>query len=229
MVCGHCGAVFRTPRRERSVAEAVDDPLTSVFPAPMVKWLRAEYPGEEPVIPADRSGIIDWYSRYDRFVLAAGESRAVQVRYEAICGTAPVPGPDFKKVLTAVQAACFDPALAARRMDVPPHERFELARRWWAGPGRASAWISGEGEPLTPDPEAAGALLEPGALTGGFDRARSRALGASLFGVEKAPQVRLLVEQFGEERLREAVAAQLADGSRPLREAVLRLLDGAPG
>jgi hypothetical protein len=192
----------------------------------MARWLRLRYAGEDLVLPVDRVTIERWYAEFDQFVLAARDSATVRDGYDEIIAELPEPVLDFTKVVTALMAACFDVEVALRRLGEGDlvRERMEHARRWISTGGVAGTWL-GDGQVLLdPDRELAARLLEPGALTGRFDRPRSVALSRALFGIERAPQVRLLVEQFSEERLQNWIGIHLADGSRPLRERILASL-----
>jgi hypothetical protein len=227
--CGTCGAVI-TSRRSglRAPAPAPgDDPLTAVMTLPMARWLRLRHPGEDLVLPVDRVTIKRWYAEFDQFVMAARDSATIRSDSDEISTEPPEPVLDFTKVVTALMAACFDVEVALRRLgeDDRVRERMEHARHWIATGGMADTWL-GDGQVLLePDRELTARLLEPGALTGKFDRPRSIALSRALFGVERAPQVRLLVDQFSEERLQDWIAGYLADGSRPLRERILTSLE----
>jgi hypothetical protein len=226
--CEHCGAVITSPRSElrAPAAAAVDDPLTAVMTPSMARWLRSRYPREELVLPVDRVTIELWYAEFDQFVMAARESATVRSSYDEICAEPPEPVLDFPRVVTALMAACFDVEVALRRLgeDEPVRERMEHARHWIATGGVEGTWLGDGKVLLEPDRELAARLLEPGALTGRFDRPRSVALSRALFGIERAPQVRLLVEQFSEEPLQDWIGAYLTDGSRPLRERILASL-----
>jgi len=226
--CEACGAVITSRRSElrAPVDIAEDDPLTAVMTLPMARWLRLRHPEEDLALPVDRLTIERWYAEFDQFVLAARGSATVRSSYDEISQEPPEPVLDLRRVVTALMAACFDVEVALRRLGGgdPVRERLEHARRWIVTAGMDGTWL-GDGQILLePDPEVAIRLLEPGALTGKFDRPRSIALSRALFGIERAPHVRLLVEQFSEECLQDWIGVHLADGSRPLRERILASL-----
>ncbi|MEO5877062.1 MAG: hypothetical protein ABIS86_17905 [Streptosporangiaceae bacterium] len=228
--CGRCGAVVTSRRSELPGPEraADGDPLTAVMTVPMARWLRREHPGADLALPADRTTIERWYSEFDQFVQAACGSPSVRARFEEISEAPPRPVLDFPRTVTALMTACFDVEVALRRLpqEDAVRERMEHARNWVATGGLDSTWLGGR-PALETDPEVARRLLEPGALTGRFDRARSIALSRALFGVDRCPQVRLLVEQFSEQCLQEWIGVHLSDGSRPLRDRVLASLAAA--
>lgn len=232
--CRSCGAVITLPTRERlrrPGPEPTADPLTAFMPPRMARWLRLRQPDEE--LTPDRVTLARWYAEFDNFVEQARTSPRARAAYDEVSDLDldRLRGlPKFTKVLNALNGSFYDSGRALDRLGTDTElaaERVGHVKAWLAGPGRTAAWITAPGPMIDPPADEVRPLLEPGVLTGEHTHRLTRTLLPAAFGVRNGPAVRAIVARFSEERVREALGAYLADGTRPLREAVLAELDGA--
>ncbi|MFI6522666.1 hypothetical protein ACIBF1_44435 [Spirillospora sp. NPDC050679] len=242
--CRACGAVTVTTARWTGTPRerAAADPLAAFVPAPMLRWLRERAEGEPLPAAPDRVTLARWYSEFDDFVLRANSSAEARARYDALHEGSdgpreerpPAKPPKFAKVVGALNAACFDPDAAVRRLlpgdadaalVAATGERVRYALAWLAGPGADQSWIAATGsEPRREDVEALLAAPDlPSALRG----PGAGVLLTALFGVRKGPAAVGIVELFSEPAVRSALRAYLDSGDRPLLAELRSRLEGA--
>lgn len=231
--CARCGAVVSTSdlaavRRHHEPGPPVppeppttaEDPLLDVMPAEMVAWLRRTTARPPTRDALDKSAMYQAYARWDR---ASGSTL-----------------PTFPAAVGALHERCYatEAALAALR---GPHEaageaageaavreRVEHARRWLATEGRSSCWLVSrlvDGHTVDPAPEDVRRLLPEVGTAREWSRDETWAVRAALFGTDGGPHVRHVLSVFPADEVRDALAAWLRDGSRPLRSKALAALD----
>jgi hypothetical protein len=253
LACRACGAVVTTGDVGvlRPVAQRRDDrgrngaakvahpadPRAPFMSSLMVEWARATEGGQAGRL--DKASIYGLWKNFDRFLSSARDGGDARDRYcdwaqrAGVVDELPEKLPSFGEIVGLLHSHCYqeEPVTAALggAVDSPAGalaERVRCARRWLAGPGREHCWIDRQvhGEPV--DREALRSLTSPGALDGSLAPEQRQALFAAVFGTLGGPPTGALLTRFGPEQLQRSVEAYLVDGSHPLRDLVLRALDG---
>jgi hypothetical protein len=195
--------------------------LLEIMPPAMVGWLRGR--GGTRADPTTKAVLYQTYRLYDRV------------------GGGPPGLPPFPAVVAELHRSCYQLAAAARALldgagtdDATVRaveERVEHARRWLSTAGRDQCWIVRRvppGGPAEASADRVAPLVERMRAADPATRwsaEEATALVDALFGTGGGAQIRQVVAVFGGERVADALAAYLRDGSRPLREATLAALD----
>lgn len=225
--CRRCGAVVATDRSvvrvgpppavepaAQPLPPVADDGLDEVMPRAMAEWAR-----RTSSRPPTRDG------------LHKGPMYQLYARWDRTAGTGL---PPFSAVVGALHERCYsvDAAVAALGDGRPEvRERAQHARRWLATVARDQCWIVSRlvgGAPVDPPPGAVAPLVGEVAPGRAWSREETWAVRAALFGTDGGPHLPTVIATFGADAVRDALEAWLAGGSRPLRDAVLALLDAPP-
>jgi lysyl-tRNA synthetase, class I len=209
--------------------------LLSVLTGPMVLWWFARAaPSSDLRIGLTFSAMSRWYDEYDRFLMRLGtpstSDRDASLATLVDADLLEIDLPGWRRIVGLLHARCYD--VEAAMAALWPREQFgasadvlrarlRRALLWIARFGLDQSWLMKHRAAGPVTAAETGELLRGNQLTDGWDRTRYELAYRALFGTHSGPPLRVLIKQFGEETI---VDALRSPDPPALRRSVLTLL-----